>query len=97
MRSLRASASDPPAKLITLGDIYDAENPRHTCAELDRYIRATQSEMRPAQCLALAGPDGTKVGSDGEITVAMIMSGDTGKVAVGTPQDRFCHFHIFRF
>ena len=73
------------------GDVYDPNNARHTRRELHRYMKALNKEMHNALFITFGGPDGTKVGTDYNVTAAVIGNSSTGKVGLAPPQDLgFC-------
>ena len=59
----RSWIGDECASKDAVEPMYDLNNARHTRANIARYLDAGAAAMQ-GQCLALAGPDGTKVGTD---------------------------------
>lgn len=85
-RVLEREYSDVPAAAVVQASVYDASNPRKTDRELARYANAVSRACEGAQCLAVAGPDGTKVGTDLIISMAVVMNPDNCKVGLLFPQ-----------
>ena len=66
--------------------IYDPKNWRHTDRELARYIGASMRDFQSTKIVHLAGPDGTKVGTDFGCTMGAFMNPVTKRVCVALPQ-----------
>ena len=67
-------------------NVLDPNNWRHTERELGRYVAAHVEASRTCPHLALAGPDGTKVGTDLSLLMAAAMNPATGVTGVRIPQ-----------
>ena len=85
-RELQPVASDVSIAAADVQNIWNAENWRHTSRELWRYREASRTAMDNPLFVSLAGPDGTKVGTDLAIQMAAIMNPSTGIVCLAPPQ-----------
>ena len=85
-RRLTGGISQPA--LLTPGGVpvYDRKNVRHRHRELGRYLAATKDATQNEQFLSVCGPDGSKIGTSLSLTVAAVMAGSTGVVALWPPQ-----------
>ena len=66
--------------------IYDMKHPARVLKALDRYMRSTQLANAGSLHFSMAGPDGTKVGTDLSLFAGAIVSSKARKVAVCPPQ-----------
>ena len=85
--------SDCDAETIQVAKMYDPTNPRHTDREIGRYLQACHKTFGSSRSLALAGPDGTKVGSDFCISSGFFMEPVRKKVCVAATQVPTIVFH----
>lgn len=85
-RVLRAMASDISVDGCSAPKVYDPNNWRHTSRELHRYREACRREFGTPQFVSMAGPDGTKVGTDLSIQIGVLLNPVIGVAAVAPPQ-----------
>ena len=62
--------------------------------DIGRYLNACVKEAESCTNFSIAGPDGTKVGTDLNIFCANVMYQKTGRVAVVPPQALLIFYHI---
>ena len=86
-RSVTVSDGDEAMSGMTAAPCYNPGSHRQTCRELGRYLQATGKLISGRQCLSLAGPDGTKVGTDFSVSMAAFLEPETKQAAVAIPQD----------
>ena len=91
-RQLRKTLSDASAASATsvkpakVAMITNTKNPRHMIRELWRYQQACKETMAEPMFLSVGGPDGTKVGTDLSLQVAVVYHVDSGRAAIAPPQ-----------
>lgn len=66
--------------------VWHPENWRLTARELWRYREAARQEFQNPLFLSMAGPDGTKVGTDLQIQAAVLFNPISGVAAICPPQ-----------
>ena len=55
--------------------------------ETGRYVEASRRDVGHAQFLSLAGPDGSKIGTDFQCSVAVVANCENGKACMLCPQE----------
>ena len=73
---------DDDTEMMCQSLVYDSRNWRHTDREERRYLDATKLSCEGSRCFSMAGPDGSKVGTDLGIFGGAIMGSKKRKVAV---------------
>ena len=63
-RRLVPRPSDAEKQLAVATKVWNPKNSRRTEQELNRYLLASRRAFQDSQFLAVCGPDGTKVGTD---------------------------------
>ena len=71
---------------------YHPQNARKTSLEVSRYIEAGTRDVGVAQFLTIAGPDGSKIGTDFHCSVGVAANSETGKACALCPQECAMYF-----
>ena len=84
----RKREDDSSVSAVIESPCHNRTNTRATNRELQKYLVAAHEELRDAQFIAVAGPDGTKIGTDCAVSLGFFLNPVSGKVVVGVPQER---------
>ena len=84
-RTLARAPSDVDSIAVTTSAHYNPQNPYQTAVSLSRYVIQQRALFSTTQFFTMAGPDGTKIGSDLSISCATIGDSDSKKMTIATP------------